>query len=500
VNNILGGLTSSIRNKISASLGVIIFLVLAVAMAGYYQLAQVQRSTQRLIPESRQTSLLQDFALSLSSLDGDLERLFVIGGPQFKENVLQDLDSMAAAVESLAEIVHGKVNPTPGELERLKELETSTASLETDVVALLEMESSDFSSREINQRIVSVYTQIDDSKGLHQRLSEETQAQLHAIALSQEHITSSVIIQFLILAILVVMIVVLTWVFTIRSIAAPLTDLADASQQIAAGNLEARAPDIASEDEVGILASNFNTMVDRVATALEGLEERSRALETSAQVSRRLSTILDRKQLVAEVVSQVQQAFDYYHAHIYLTDEASGDLVMAGGTGEAGREMLANGHRLAWGKGLVGRAATSQATVLVPDVSQEEGWLPNPLLPETRAEVAVPIMAGEWVLGVLDVQHNVVGGLGESDAELLGSIAGQVAVALQNTRLFAETQRRAERETHLNLITQRIQNASTVESALQIAVRELGQALKAQETTVRLLAAAQAGDGRRPEQ
>jgi GAF domain-containing protein/HAMP domain-containing protein len=274
-----------------------------------------------------------------------------------------------------------------------------------------------------------------------------------------------------------------------RAITRPLTELMEVTRAAAGGDL-ARQVAIPKGYEFAKLAGAFNSMVTQLGQTLEGLEERvtkrTQALETSAQVSRRLSTILDQKQLVAEVVSQVQQAFDYYHTHIYLADEASGDLIMAGGTGEAGRAMLAAGHRLLHGKGLVGRAATSQAAVLVPDVSQAEGWLPNPLLPETRAEVAVPIMAGERVLGVLDVQHNVVGGLGQSDADLLGSIAGQVAVALQNTRLFAETRQRAEYEARINLINQNIQRATNLESMLQIAARELGGALGAQRVAVQL--------------
>jgi GAF domain-containing protein len=159
---------------------------------------------------------------------------------------------------------------------------------------------------------------------------------------------------------------------------------------------------------------------------------------------------------------------------------------MAGGTGEAGRIMLSSGHRIPQGKGLTGRAAAIKSVVLVPDVSQEKDWLPNPLLPETKSEVAVPIVMGERVLGVLDVQHDVAGGLGEADAGLLQSIAGQVAIALQNIHLFAEAQRRAEHQTLVNLIVQRIQSTTTVEDALQVAVRELGRAVEARETSVRL--------------
>jgi putative methionine-R-sulfoxide reductase with GAF domain len=280
-----------------------------------------------------------------------------------------------------------------------------------------------------------------------------------------------------------------------RRLAAPLLGLTQTATRIAGGEMGLQAaPE--GPAEVVSLAQAFNHMTEQLRELIRSLEARGRALETSARVSRRLSTILDQKQLVAEVVEQVQQAFDYYHAHIYLVDEASGDLVMAGGTGEAGRAMLAGGHRIPQGRGLVGRAAETMATVLVPDVSQEEGWLPNPLLPDTRAEVAVPIMAGERVLGVLDVQHNVAGGLGESDAELLASIAGQVAVALQNTRLFAETRQKAEREARANLISQTIQRTTSLENLLQVAARELGEGIGAQRVSIHL-APSPEGDYRR---
>jgi putative methionine-R-sulfoxide reductase with GAF domain len=274
-----------------------------------------------------------------------------------------------------------------------------------------------------------------------------------------------------------------------RSITRPLTELMEATKAVAGGDLTQQIATFEGYEFAG-LAGAFNSMVAQLGQTLEDLEERSRALETSAEVSRRLSTILDQKQLVAEVVGQVQQAFNYYHAHIYLVDEASGDLVMAGGTGEAGQAMLASGHKLPRGKGLVGRAAEAKSAVLVPDVSQDEDWLPNPLLPNTRSEIAVPIAAGEQVLGVLDVQQDVAGGLGQADADLLQSIASQVAVALQNTRLFAAAQQRAEREARINVINQHIQGATTLDSMLQVAARELGQALGAQRVAVQLAPAA----------
>lgn len=212
--------------------------------------------------------------------------------------------------------------------------------------------------------------------------------------------------------------------------------------------------------------------------------DRTRALETSIEVSRRLSTILDEKQLVTEVVEQVQRAFNYYHAHIYLLNETDKNLVMAGGTGEAGKLMLSRGHKIPMGKGLVGHAASTNSVILVRDTSQDPDWLPNPLLPETRSEIAVPISLGTEILGVLDVQQNTADGLGDSDADLLQSIAYQVAVALKNASSYSSARQLAERETVINTIGRKIQNTVSVEQALQVAVRELGQALSVRDSRV----------------
>lgn len=228
------------------------------------------------------------------------------------------------------------------------------------------------------------------------------------------------------------------------------------------------------ELEVRELASNLELKVT----------ERTRALATTAEVSRRLSTILDPNQLLAEVVEQIRNAFNYYHAHIYLKDESGNELIMAGGTGEVGKALLAKGHKIPTGKGLVGHAAQLNKTLLVKDTSQDPDWLPNPLLPETKSEIAVPISVGTEVLGVLDVQQNTVNGLQEEDANLLLSIAYQVAIALKNAQAYTNTQDQAERQSVINEIGKKIQNTSTIEQALQVTVRELGQALGVRDSRV----------------
>lgn len=229
-----------------------------------------------------------------------------------------------------------------------------------------------------------------------------------------------------------------------------------------------------NQEELSMLAQSLE---QRVA-------ERTKALAASTEVSRRLSTILNERQLIMEVVEQIKEAFDYYHVHIYLLDENTGDLMMAGGTGDVGAAMLKSRHKISKGKGLVGRAAENNLPVLVTDTARDPNWLPNPLLPETASEAAIPIAIAEKLVGVLDVQHNKVGGLTQVDIDLLQSIANQVAIALLNARSYSLIQQRADREARITSIGQKIQSTTSVEAALQVAVRELGRTLGANDIQV----------------
>ncbi len=294
------------------------------------------------------------------------------------------------------------------------------------------------------------------------------------------------------------MVAIFLGVFAAGRIVRPIEELAATAERIAAGDFSQQVA-ISNQDEIGALGVAFNTMASQVRSLIDNLEQRvyqrTRALETSNQVSARLSTILDTGQLVQEVVTQLQQAFNYYHVHVYLLDETSGQLKMTGGTGEAGRILLEQGHAIEMGKGLVGQAAASNAPTFVADVTKDDQWLPNPLLPETQAEAAVPIAVGSQVLGVLDIQQNVIGGLTEESVELMQSIANQLAIALRNATLYAETEKRARRENMLRTINQEIASTTDVETAMKVAIRELGQALGAPQTAVRLITPE---DGRLP--
>ncbi len=293
----------------------------------------------------------------------------------------------------------------------------------------------------------------------------------------------------LLIVLAVIGVISLAAIFLAGFINQPIVRLTEVAQKIAGGQLETKA-EVETSDEIGTLATSFNSMTAQLRDLIGSLEqrvaERTRAVQASAEVSRRLSTILDQKELVLAVVDEIQKSFNYYHVHIYLFDDLKEKLILAGGTGEAGRVLLERQHTIHRGRGLVGQAAENNLVVLVPDTSADPNWMPNPLLPETRSEIAVPIAIGKDVLGVMDVQHNVKEGLGAQDTELLQSLANQVAVALQNARSYTQIQHQAERETIINTISQRIQTAGSPELVLQIAARELASALGTQRTVVQI--------------
>ncbi len=314
-------------------------------------------------------------------------------------------------------------------------------------------------------------------------------AEMNALALSAREKMNNEINalqwQSSVLVFLVLLLAAAVSLWLARTLTAPIETLQQTAQQIAKGNLDVKA-EVGTYDEIGMLAQTFNQMTNQLQETFGRLERRNKAIETSADVSRHISTILDPEQLLTEVTEQIQKTFKYYSVQIYLLDALKQNLMLTSGTGEAGRLLLAAGHKIPAGDGATWQAVTSNKTTLLADVTQDQNRAFEPLLPNTQTEIFVPIAIGEQVLGVLAVQHDEPGGLRQLDADLLQLVASQVATALQNARAYEQIQRKAEQEALINSINQRIENATTIEGVLDIAARELRRTLGAQRTVVEL--------------
>jgi GAF domain-containing protein len=220
------------------------------------------------------------------------------------------------------------------------------------------------------------------------------------------------------------------------------------------------------------------------------LDKRAKQLAAVAEVSTISTAILDPLQVLQSVVNLTKERFNLYHAHVYLLDESADTLKLAAGAGEVGRQMVAEGWQIPLDHedSIVARAARNRQSVISNEIvhDKDSEFLSNRLLPDTRSEMAVPLMVGDNLLGVFDVQSDRINAFTEEDANIQTTLASQVATSLQNARSFAQAQKQAERESRLNVISQKIQSATTVEAVLQIAARELGHTLGAPLTIAQL--------------
>ncbi len=176
----------------------------------------------------------------------------------------------------------------------------------------------------------------------------------------------------------------------------------------------------------------------------ESLARRGAQVQVSTHVAQEIAAATDLNELFHRVVTLIKERFNYYHAQLFRYDVDQDAVVLVTGYGEAGLKMLAAGHKLALGRGVVGAAAATGLPLLATDVSHDKDWRPNPNLPDTRGELAVPIKLRDQVLGILDVQSDQAGALTVEDQLLLEGLCGQIAVAIENRRVEDALREREE--------------------------------------------------------
>ena len=217
-------------------------------------------------------------------------------------------------------------------------------------------------------------------------------------------------------------------------------------------------------------------------TIEQRMQARVHALKTSMQISRQITDTLDQRLLMRDVVEQICDAFGYSQVQLFILEGQI--LHLRAATGETGHRMLDDGYNIDFGQGIVGKVAREGHAYISPDVTQDSHWSPNPYLPDTKAEAAVPIRLENQVYAILDVHHDTVKGLDENDVYVLRVIADQIAVALQSAYLYERMQDLLAHKQIINDIRHRIQQATTMEDILKTAAEALGEAFGANNTRV----------------
>jgi GAF domain-containing protein/HAMP domain-containing protein len=227
-----------------------------------------------------------------------------------------------------------------------------------------------------------------------------------------------------------------------RSLTVPIDSLIQTFIKVEEGNLSERARVLAT-DEIGELAIYFNRMISRLDELQQTLEnrvaERTEQLRVSSEVGRIATTILDPDTVMTHVVELITESFDYYYASIFLVDENERWAELKAATGSAGEILKERHHQLQINKtSMVGTAISTREPQVALDVGDSAVRFNNPLLPNTRSEIAIPLMVGVRVIGAMDVQSIRGGDFQPEIISTLQSMANQVAIAIENARLFKE--------------------------------------------------------------
>ena len=241
----------------------------------------------------------------------------------------------------------------------------------------------------------------------------------------------------------------------------PLTSLAETADEMAKGNLNVRV-NITEQNEFGTLATALNTMASNLKESIDNLEvrvanrttevqERSRELETAnrqiqrranqfealAQVAQSIASIRDPQELLPLITSVISEYYEFYHVGIFLIDEPNEFAVLTAANSKGGKRMLERNHRLRVGEeGIVGNVTATGEPRIALDVGVDAVYFGNPDLPDTHSEMALPLKSGGKIIGALDVQSTESGAFTNDDVQTLSLLADQVSLAIENARLF----------------------------------------------------------------
>jgi GAF domain-containing protein/CheY-like chemotaxis protein len=255
------------------------------------------------------------------------------------------------------------------------------------------------------------------------------------------------------------------------------------------------APLLSGEDTIGLLflyhrkrdvydsdtADFISAIAAQVSVAIRNAElfrqvqRRSVQLQTASEVSRAANSILEPNPLIQQTVTLIQERFNLYYVGLFLVDE-SGEwtnepghwAVLRAGTGEAGRIQIERGHKLEINSdSMIGECIRTFEPQTPQSIDEDSPRYVNPLLPETKTEIALPLVSRGQVIGAMSIQSQIENAFSEEDISILQTMADQVANALQNANLFNLTQARAEELAVLNQMGQALSQDLEITSILK---------------------------------
>jgi GAF domain-containing protein len=235
-------------------------------------------------------------------------------------------------------------------------------------------------------------------------------------------------------------------------LARPIMRLRDAANKISAGDFSYRISNIPESRELAELAVDFNAMTANLSSLITDLERRvserteditkkTEQLRAASYIARQTAEIQDLSLLLNLVVKLVSDQFGFYHAGVFLLNEAGDEVKLQASSSPGGRRMIEQGHAVKIGtSGIIGYVASQKKPRIALDVGTDAVLFNNPDLPMTRSQIALPLLVRGKLLGVLDIQSDKASAFAFDDMDVLETLADQVAVAIDNARLLDESQ------------------------------------------------------------
>ncbi|MBI4631220.1 MAG: GAF domain-containing protein [Chloroflexi bacterium] len=207
-------------------------------------------------------------------------------------------------------------------------------------------------------------------------------------------------------------------------------------------------------NEIAQLIGAFNALLDQANRSAKSLEhevtERTDQLAAINEIATTVSSTLDVGEVLSRTVNIIRDRLGFYHVSVFLMDEKYEYAVVRESTGEIGRIMKERGHRLALGsQSIIGYVTQHHQARIALDVSADAVHFNNPLLPNTRSEMALPLIVGDTLIGALDVQSTEANAFDADDVAVLQNMANQIAIAMNNARLYQEAQARIKESNQL---------------------------------------------------
>jgi GAF domain-containing protein len=233
----------------------------------------------------------------------------------------------------------------------------------------------------------------------------------------------------------------------LRRYISPVKLLAGAASSLGEGQWRAAAymELLSRQDEIGSLAQSFVMADTKIREILANLEQtvqdRTQGLRVAAEISQATTVMENPDILMAQAVNLVRDRFDLYYVGVFLVDGSSRWIVLRAGTGEAGQMMLEGGHKFEIDSdSMIATCVRLEEAQVPQDITEVGARFVNPLLPETKSEVALPLRARGQVIGAMTVQSDVANAFDEADIAVFQTVADELAVAIENARLYNESQ------------------------------------------------------------